>query len=322
MFFLGDGRLDFEAGTVGRSDDMRDFVFEQHLGALLEFHHPAGTRQECRVNEHGMRVATGDVGLDRIYTKLEPLDVLDAVATASAWRRTTEVRACSDHIPLSVTFRAPRTVSTRSAATPVWIARDERFFSMVRSNLYQVQGANAHEQLHTLVDVAAACHGSFLRSLANRTAETYEKVLHLVALAYRVERASDGNGVRNAVRAYPALASFVCESSGSIFDFAGFSALLASCHRRRIDREQAQHDEELEREPTELGKDAIRERQKQRRAFLVQQREAWSLKRRGVCLGAVFDPNGRPAKSPSESAEPPPVVRISISLTQQDGTIS
>ena len=196
-------------------------------------------------NALGARVVLADARLDRFYSNLPTLDLLDARASATAWGSATEHRRFSDHVPVTLVFEPPRSAPTRPAAIPTWVARDPRILARVKAELEFLEGDSAHERLQSFLSIAAACHAVFRHELSSRIATTDAERLHWTAIAFRAGRASDRRGVRRALTAYSGLAPFVRADSFFVLDFAGLGEHLAACHRRRIAQGQAEHDEEL-----------------------------------------------------------------------------
>ena len=70
---------------MGRADELWDRIWQAHLGHFVELYQPAGTRQKVSRNELGARVVLADGRLDRFFSNLPTLDLLDARASATAW---------------------------------------------------------------------------------------------------------------------------------------------------------------------------------------------------------------------------------------------
>ena len=102
-------------------------LFDTLCAGLVEFEQPDPTRAQL----DGDGVAAAVSRLDRVYSNLVPMDILDFRPTAIATHNIVSRGRLSDHSPVSVKFaglRDPRhEVSSSYGHVPPWVCKDPMF---------------------------------------------------------------------------------------------------------------------------------------------------------------------------------------------------
>ena len=137
-FLLGDwnfvdseeGRLNLTSGQVEHQETWREREFNKVLHPLAELVQPDYTRRKVQ-ESNGTKIPVQLARIDRSFTNLNTIDVLDMNITAGVIGKATVYSPLSDHIPHYISISAPSLTPMASSKIPQWIAAHPLFQSIL-----------------------------------------------------------------------------------------------------------------------------------------------------------------------------------------------
>eukprot|EP00972_Heterocapsa_arctica_P075408 11123715-Heterocapsa_arctica.AAC.2 len=228
-------------------------------------------RQMEHDNDLGPRII-GCSRIDRIYSNLPTLELLDRKASAVTMSSFDNLRWPSDHVPVIATLAAVRDAPPRRLQLPRWIAKHDDFPMILNSVLDEVGVMLIAEPFERLEVITACYHEAASRlKMRNQEATTDGEVLHLLVAAARCWRVGALPRI-STMRRRCNLLSEIFDCEGRLLDEEGLHSHIARLSAAAI----MVQIEEMNGAGADQGDPAGAPR----KANLHRQLAAWSPKRR------------------------------------------
>jgi hypothetical protein len=283
-------RLSFEHGVShGSSDDPVAHIFAEIFHDLLEVAQSDYTRRQVR---HGSLVSLSKI--DRWFTSLTGLDLLDRSAISATTAMVTDMRFPSDHVPVLLRLEATGRLPPRTPSIPRWVTDHPGFPGCVNDVLLEHGHgpASPAAALDHFKDVLMIAVGRMKHASVDFAEQSLAAQLYWASLLLRSARSGPVLRGSRVLRACPALCEFVGDDN-----YCDTGAL-----RARITT-LAANDTEALIVDNDNNTDQPEWRRLQRRLALRNKALMWAPLRKRVTLHAIRREDGSICASAAESAE-------------------
>jgi len=287
----GELRTNLVTGMPVAAPNSLGEYFEEVFAGWAEVEQDRPTRRQMGDEQR----VVGCSRIDRVYTNLPPLELLDRRATAATVRAYDDLKWPSDHLPVIAMLSPAPTSAPRRPLLPRWVVRHPEYKLMLAATLVEVGAFAAGDPFERLEEITACFHEAARRLKARRAeASTDGEVLHLLIAAARCWRV----GARARIITMRRRCQLMCEVFDSEDALLDEEVLHGHIRRLSVSAIAAQIGE-LGGEANDRGDPAA----VARRTSLHKKLAAWSPKRRRVCGLVILVADGEPIEGQELAAE-------------------